>query len=138
MPNNTFAQAIKKTLDINVALLMIIILAPLLIVISILIKISTKGPLISKVHKMGWKGRQIELYRFRTKSLGAIKKSTKLKSEIEIETIFSAIKEDYPVTRIGKFLLLSGLDQLPQLFNVLKGEISIIGAQHPLQSDNLP
>jgi lipopolysaccharide/colanic/teichoic acid biosynthesis glycosyltransferase len=138
MPNNTFAQAIKKTLDINVALLMIIILSPLLILIGIMIKLSTKGPLITKVPRTGWRGRQIELYRFRTLSLGAIKKSTKLKSEIEIETIFSDMKEDYPVTRIGKFLLLSGLDQLPQLFNVLKGEISIIGVQHPLQSDNLP
>ena len=137
LPNNTFAQAIKKTLDINIALLMIIILAPLLALISIAIKISTKGPLITKVPRIGWKGHQIELYRFRTISLGAIRKSTKLKSEIEIENIFTDIKEDYPVTKIGKFLLLSGLDQLPQLFNVLKGEISIMGAQHPLQSDKL-
>ena len=66
-----------------------------------------------------------------------MRQHTKLKSEIDIEDIISVIKEDYPVTRIGKFLLLSGLDQLPQLFNVLKGEITILGAQHPLQSDNI-
>ncbi len=137
MPNNSFAQAIKKTMDINIALLMIIILSPLLVLIGIALKITTKGPLITKIPRMGWRGHQIELYRFRTISLEAIRKNTKMKSETEIEDIFRDIKEDYPATRIGKFLLLSGLDQLPQLFNVLKGEISIMGAQHPLQGDNI-
>jgi undecaprenyl-phosphate galactose phosphotransferase len=137
IPNNSYALAIRKTTDINIALLMIVVLSPVLILIGILIKLTSKGPIISKHSKIGWKGRQIKVYRFRTKYANADKKRAKPKSKAKVLIPGSEFVRDPRITRVGRFLLMSGLDQLPELFNVLKGEMSIIGPRHPLQHDNV-
>jgi lipopolysaccharide/colanic/teichoic acid biosynthesis glycosyltransferase len=137
MPNNSYALAIRKTTDINIALLMIVVLSPLLILIGILIKITSKGPIISKHSKIGWKGRQIKVYRFRTKYSNTDKKRIKSRSRAKELVPGTEYIRDPRITRVGRFLLMSGLDQLPELFNVLKGEMSIIGPRHPLQHDNV-
>ena len=66
IPNNSYALAFKKTTDINIALLMIVVLSPVLTILSILVKVTSRGPVISKISKVGWRGRQIKVYRFRT------------------------------------------------------------------------
>jgi hypothetical protein len=119
IPNNSYAMAIKKTLDINIALLMIVVLFPVLILISLIIKLTSRGPVICNLVKTGWRGQQIEVYRFRT----------------IYEHQDSKMKKDAGITKIGRFLIMSGLDQLPQLFNVLKGDLPIIVQRHPLQRD---
>jgi len=131
IPNNSYAMAIRKTMDINIALLMIVVLLPVLVLISLIIKLTSKGPIISIFSKTGWRGQQIKVYRFRTM--------------IEYNDLRNILYQDGMIrteqegsekfTWIGKFLHLSGLDQLPQLFNVLKGEIPIIVIKHPLQTD---
>jgi len=135
IPNNTFALAIKKTTDINIALMAIVVLSPVLIALGILVKITSRGPVISKLSKVGWRGRQIKVYRFRTMYLNAEK--TIFYHESDINGAGSEYEDDPRITRIGRFLLRSGLDQLPELFNVLQGEISIIAPRHPLESDNV-
>jgi len=135
LPNNSYALAIKKTLDINIALLMIVVLSPILIILGIIIKLTSRGPVISNVSKVGWRGRQIKVFRFRTMYQNADKRS--FYAESKSKGPGSEFEEDPRVTKVGRFLLKSGLDQLPQLFNVLKGEMSIIAPQHPLESEKI-
>jgi lipopolysaccharide/colanic/teichoic acid biosynthesis glycosyltransferase len=135
LPNNSYALAIRKTLDINIALLMIVVLSPIMIILSILIKLTSPGPVISIVSKIGWRGRQIKVFRFRTMYLNADKRS--FYTEANKKGPGYELEEDPRLTKIGRFLIKSGLDQLPQLFNVLKGEMSIIAPQHPLESEKI-
>jgi lipopolysaccharide/colanic/teichoic acid biosynthesis glycosyltransferase len=137
IPNNSFALAIKKTTDINIALLMIVVLLPVLILLGVLVKLTSSGPVFSMLSKIGWRGRQIKVYRFRTMYKNADKKSFYPESKIKMKGVEFEFENDPRITRFGKFLLKSGLDQLPQLFNVLKGEMSIIAPQHPFQSENV-
>lgn len=135
IPNNTYALAFRKTTDINIALLLIVVLSPLLILLGILVKITSSGTIISKISKVGWRGRQIKVYRFRTMYSNSERISYYNESKMNGQL---SIDEDDPrVTKFGRFLLKSGLDQLPQLFNVLKGELSIIAPQHPLQRESV-
>jgi lipopolysaccharide/colanic/teichoic acid biosynthesis glycosyltransferase len=137
IPNNSFALAIKKATDINIALLMIVVLLPVLILIGVLVILTSRGPVISKLSKIGWRGRQIKVYRFRTMYKNADRKSFFLESKRKMNGAEFELEDDPRITRFGRFLLKSGLDQLPQLFNVLKGEMSLIAPQHPLQNDNV-
>jgi len=135
IPNNSFALAIKKTMDINIALLLIVVLSPVLIAISLLIKLTSRGPVISNLIKTGRRGHQIKVYRFRTMSVNADQKTSYPDYEMKIVDLESETPEDSGFTKIGKFLYKSGLDQLPQLFNVLKGEMPAFGPPHPLHND---
>jgi lipopolysaccharide/colanic/teichoic acid biosynthesis glycosyltransferase len=135
IPNNSYAMAIKKTMDINIALLMIVVLFPVFIILSALIKITSRGPIISKYVKTGWRGQQIKVYRFRTMFVTNEQKNIYQESEMKISNPESEIEKDSRFTTVGRFLIMSGLDQLPQLFNVLKGEMPIIVQRHPLQSE---
>jgi exopolysaccharide biosynthesis polyprenyl glycosylphosphotransferase len=132
IPHNSFALTIKKIMDISVSLIMVILLSPLLIVISILIKLSSPGPLIFKQSRVGLRGRQFNLFKFRTMIVNAEQLRKELESENEADGPVFKIKDDPRVTKIGKFLRRTGLDELPQLFNILKGEMSLIGPRPPL------
>jgi lipopolysaccharide/colanic/teichoic acid biosynthesis glycosyltransferase len=132
--NKSYALAIRKTLDINLALLAIVALSPVFLIISLLIKIASRGPVILKEEIVrGW-GRQIKLYKFRTCSADSDRKWNDQDLTNEVKKIESLINENSRNTKIGKFLVQSGINRLPMLFNVLKGEISIIGPTHPLHS----
>lgn len=137
IPNNSYAMVIKKTMDINIALLMIVVLFPVLIILSLLIKLTSRGPIISNLVKTGWRGDQIKVYRFRTMFEDEGQKTVNQESEMKINDPETESETDSRFTKIGRFLLKSGLDQLPQLFNVLKGEIPIILQRHPLQSESV-
>ena len=86
---------------------------------------------------LGGRGRQIYLYKFRTTVTDMAQKGTGLDLKKDFDSLESLINEDLQFTVIGKFLSKSGLDQFPKLFNVLKGDISIIGPCHPLQNNTL-
>ena len=135
IPHNSFALAIKKIMDICISVLMIICLSPLLIGISILIKMTSKGPILFKQARVGLRGRQFNLYKFRTMILNAEILKKQLESENEMDGPVFKIKDDPRVTYIGKFLRKTGLDELPQLINVLKGEMSLIGPRPPIPSE---
>jgi lipopolysaccharide/colanic/teichoic acid biosynthesis glycosyltransferase len=137
IPHNSYALAIKKVMDYNLSLLLIVALFPVFVIISILIKLTSPGPVIYKQARVGFRGREFNLYKFRTMIENADQISTNPESHNEISGSGFKIKEDSGFTRIGKFLSRSGLDELPQLFNVLKGEISITGSHSPLQIDIL-
>jgi exopolysaccharide biosynthesis polyprenyl glycosylphosphotransferase len=132
IPHNLFALTIKKIMDISISLFLIIILAPVLLGISIIIKLTSRGPIIFKQTRVGLRGRPFSLFKFRTMIADAESLKKQLESENEADGPVFKIKDDPRVTGIGKFLRRSGLDELPQLFNILRGEMSLIGPRPPL------
>lgn len=135
VPHNASALAVKKITDIFGALLTIIVLSPVLIFILIMIKLSSPGPVIYKQPRVGLRGRQFELYKFRTMIANADELKKELEDMNEADGPAFKIKDDPRVTKIGKILRRTGLDELPQLFNVLKGEMSLIGPRPPLPEE---
>lgn len=123
---------LKRVSDIILSSLALIILSPILLLIAIVIKLESRGPIfyISKRAGSGYK--IFDFYKFRSMRSGADKELKNLAhlnqySENSTETVFFKIKDDPRVTRFGLFLRNSSLDELPQLFNVLKGDMSLVG-----------
>jgi exopolysaccharide biosynthesis polyprenyl glycosylphosphotransferase len=137
VPHNSFALGIKKIMDISISIFMILGLSPVLITIGVLIKLTSPGPIIFKQARVGLRGRHFYLYKFRTMVADAERIRKDLGDKNEMDGPVFKIKDDPRVTKIGKFLRRTGLDELPQLFNVLKGEMSLIGPRPPLQSETL-
>jgi exopolysaccharide biosynthesis polyprenyl glycosylphosphotransferase len=137
IPHNPYPLAIKKIMDVVISLLLIIIFSPFLIVLSMLIKLTSPGPIIFKQARVGLRGRQFSLYKFRTMVVNAEEIKKELEAKNEMDGPVFKIKDDPRITKVGKFLRKTGLDELPQLFNVLKGEMSLIGPRPPLQSETI-
>ncbi len=137
IPHNSFALAIKKIMDVVLSVFIIICLAPVLVLIALLIKIDSRGPILFRQARVGLRGRQFGLYKFRTMITNAENLKKDLEADNEADGPVFKIKDDPRVTRTGKFLRKTGLDELPQLFNVLKGEMSLIGPRPPLPSETI-
>jgi exopolysaccharide biosynthesis polyprenyl glycosylphosphotransferase len=137
IPHNSFALAIKKIMDISVSVFLILCLSPVLLIIAIMIKMTSRGPIVFSQARVGLRGRQFNLYKFRTMIVNAEKMKKNLESENEMDGPVFKIKDDPRVTKIGKFLRQTGLDELPQLFNVMKGEMSLIGPRPPLPTETI-
>ncbi len=135
VPHNTYALGVKKVMDIFGSLLGIIVLSPVMIVLAIMVKLSSPGPIIFKQPRVGLRGRQFQLFKFRTMVANADEMKKELEDLNEADGPAFKIADDPRVTKIGKFLRKSGLDELPQLFNILKGEMSLIGPRPPLPEE---
>jgi exopolysaccharide biosynthesis polyprenyl glycosylphosphotransferase len=135
VPYNLVALTIKKIMDISISLFLIIILSPFLLLITLLVKYSSPGPIVFKQKRVGLRGRPFDLFKFRTMVADAEKLKKQLEGENEADGPVFKIKDDPRVTPVGKFLRKSGLDELPQLFNVLRGEMSLIGPRPPLPEE---
>ena len=112
----------KRLFDILLSLLGILILSPILIIISVAVLIDSKGPIIFKQQRIGKNGKIFNIYKFRSMCVGAEKTGS---------GVYSG-KNDARVTRVGKVLRATSLDELPQFFNVLFGHMSFIGPRPPL------
>ena len=119
---------VKRTLDVIIASLSLVILSPLFLIIAFLIKIESKGPVFFAHKRVGKDGKEIKILKFRTMVDNAedlIKKFTPEQME-EFKKNFK-LENDPRITKIGKILRKTSLDELPQLINILKGELSLIG-----------
>ncbi len=137
IPHNSFALGIKKIMDIILSVFIIICLSPIILAIALIIKIDSRGPVLFKQARVGLRGRQFGLYKFRTMITNAENLKKELEADNEADGPVFKIKDDPRVTRTGKFLRKTGLDELPQLFNVLRGEMSLIGPRPPLPSETV-
>lgn len=117
-----FYRAVKRFLDVTASFLGLVLLSPLLLAVSILIKIDSRGPVIFRQKRIGRNGKVFEIYKFRSMCVGAEKTGS---------SVYSG-KGDARVTRIGKILRATSIDELPQLLNILKGEMSFVGPRPPL------
>ena len=137
IPHTLYALAVKNFLDVSFSLFMLIMLSPFLLLIAIIIKLTSKGPIIYKQPRVGLRGRMFNLYKFRTMVINADEIRKSLESENEADGPVFKIKDDPRVTKIGGFLRKTGLDELPQLVNILKGEMSLIGPRPPIKEETL-
>ena len=118
---------IKRIIDIIISTVLLIILLPIFICIILLVKVTSKGPLIYKWHVMGKDGKPFTGYKFRTMILNADYLKTSLLKSNEMTGPVFKMKNDPRITKVGKFLRKYSLDELPQLWSVLKGEMSLVG-----------
>lgn len=125
----------KSIIDYTVASLGVIFLSPLLLLISLAIKLTSKGPVLFTQTRCGLNGRHFTLYKFRTMVANAEELKKELSSDNEMDGPVFKMKNDPRITSIGHFLRKTSLDELPQLFNILKGEMSLVGPRPPLPSE---
>lgn len=121
------ANTVKRATDLVLACLATAILAPLLIAIAILIKLDSPGPVVFSQKRMGLDGRVFRMYKFRSMIMGADKKKMELSGQNDLHGPIFKIKEDPRMTRVGRLIRKLSLDELPQLINVFKGEMSLVG-----------
>ncbi|KRL87464.1 sugar transferase [Ligilactobacillus apodemi] len=126
---------IKRVFDFCASLLGIIILSPLFLVIALLIKLEDRGPVFYKQKRVGKDQREFNMFKFRSMHVDADKRLAELKKQNEVEGPMFKMKNDPRVTRIGHFIRKTSIDELPQLFNVLRGEMSLVGPRPPLPSE---
>ena len=112
----------KRFFDIAASLAAIVVLSPLMLVTAVAVKLDSKGPVIFKQERLGLKGKVFNIYKFRSMCCGAEHMGTGQYS----------VAGDMRVTKVGKFIRATSIDELPQLVNVLKGEMSFIGPRPPL------
>lgn len=129
-------RAIKRIFDIAVSLAALIIAIPLLLIIAFLIKMDSPGSVFYVSQRAGRKSKLFNFYKFRSMYVGADKEKVNLLSRSEVKGPIFKIKKDPRITRIGKILRRYSLDELPQLINVLKGGMSLVGPR-PLPMEEL-
>lgn len=123
----------KRVFDFAASLLLLALSAPLLLLLAVLICLDDpRGGPIFRQTRLGLGGRRFTMYKFRTMAVDAEQQRAELAALNEMDGPVFKIRDDPRVTRIGKFLRRSSLDELPQLFNVLRGDMSIIGPRPPL------
>jgi exopolysaccharide biosynthesis polyprenyl glycosylphosphotransferase len=119
--------AVKRTLDVMVSSLALLLLAPLLVAVAITITVTSEGPALFLQERIGLNKRRFKIYKFRTMIPNAEKLMQTLESKNEASGPVFKIKDDPRITPIGRLLRRSSIDELPQLLNVLKGDMSLVG-----------
>lgn len=137
IPDDSIGVAWKNLMDVVLSFFFILALSPFMMMVALLVKMSSPGPIIFKQARVGLRGRQFYLYKFRTMVANAEALRKQLETQNEMDGPAFKIKNDPRITPIGRFLRKTGLDELPQLFNVLNGEMSLIGPRPPLKSETL-
>ena len=126
--NRRFYHLIKRMIDVVLSLFGLVLISPFVVIIAILIKIDSKGPVFFKHHRIGKNGKPFSMYKFRTMKDGAEAMINDFTPEqLEEWNENFKLKDDPRITRIGKFLRKTSLDELPQLVNILRGDMSIVG-----------
>lgn len=125
----------KNLLDRFAAAFGLLLLTPLFIAVAIAIKINDRGPVFFRQLRVGHEGRFFRVWKFRTMYVDAEERKSKLLAENETDGMLFKIKDDPRITPVGRFLRAASIDELPQLLNVLKGEMSLVGPR-PLPADD--
>ncbi|NBC81829.1 MAG: exopolysaccharide biosynthesis polyprenyl glycosylphosphotransferase [Bacteroidetes bacterium] len=134
-PTNSIAIFWKTLTESIFSFFALLFMSPFLLLIVIAIKLDSKGPVVFKQKRVGLRGRQFYIYKFRTMVINAEEIKQQLMDQNESDGPTFKIKQDPRITRVGRILRKTSLDELPQLFNVVKGEMSLIGPRPPLPSE---
>ena len=118
---------LKRSLDVLLSLILLALLLPLILVISLLIKLTSKGPVFFTQERVGYNRRKFQMLKFRTMIQGAEALQTELEHLNESDGAAFKIRNDPRITRLGRWLRKTSFDELPQLINVLRGEMSLVG-----------
>jgi exopolysaccharide biosynthesis polyprenyl glycosylphosphotransferase len=121
------SQDLKRAIDIAISMVALILLAPLFLIAAGLIKLDSNGPVFFSQQRIGLNKRRFKMYKFRTMGVGAEAKQDDLESQNEVSGPVFKISKDPRITRIGKILRSTSIDELPQLINVLNGDMALVG-----------
>lgn len=124
---NRSSLVIKRTFDLALAIPGAILISPLMLAIALAIKLDSRGPAIFRQRRAGRRGEEFTMYKFRTMVVGAHDHRSLLKTLNEADSGLFKINDDPRVTRVGRILRKTSLDELPQVFNVILGSMSLVG-----------
>ena len=125
----------KRTIDIIGAGLGLILLSPIIAVVACAVKVTSKGPIFFSQKRVGKNGELFEMYKFRSMVVNAEELKGNLEDQNEMSGPMFKIKDDPRVTKVGKFIRKTSIDELPQLWNVLKGDMSLVGPRPSLPKE---
>ena len=128
-------HALKRAFDVVVALTAIVVLAPLLITIAIVVHLDSPGPVLFKQQRVGRDGTHFTMLKFRSRVVTAEAELAALRAFNEGAGALFKLRNDPRVTRVGRFLRRHSLDELPQLWNIVLGDMSVVGPRPPLPSE---
>lgn len=128
-------EIIKRLIDVICSFIGVVVLSPLFIVIAIIIKATSKGPVFFSQKRVGKNGKEFDMYKFRSMVVNAEELKEKLASQNEMSGPMFKMKDDPRVTKVGKFIRKTSIDELPQLWNVLKGDMSLVGPRPSLPKE---
>lgn len=134
-PRRPWQELGKRFLDFGLTTVGLLVISPLLGIIALAIKLTSKGPVIFSQERVGHNGRIFKMYKFRSMVQDADELKKKLTHLNEMSGPVFKIKNDPRVTPVGKFLRKTSMDELPQLWNVINGDMSLVGPRPPLPSE---
>lgn len=125
----------KRLMDIVFSLFGILLLIPLFAVVIAAIKLESKGNVVFVQKRVGLRGKEFKMYKFRSMVVNAEELKEKLREQNEMTGPMFKMKKDPRITKVGAFIRKTSIDELPQLFNVLKGEMSLVGPRPSLTKE---
>jgi exopolysaccharide biosynthesis polyprenyl glycosylphosphotransferase len=134
-PQNDYLLFVKNALDFALAGVLLILFAPFLCLVALLIKLTSKGPVIFKQVRCGLGGRKFVLYKFRSMHTDAEEAKKELAHLNEMSGPVFKLSNDPRCTFVGRFLRKFSVDELPQLFNIIKGDMSFVGPRPPIPEE---
>lgn len=130
-----YQRSVKRLFDIVVSASALLVLSPLLLAVAVLIKLTSRGPIFFRQARVGLHGRPFNMFKFRTMVVNAESLQEKLTARNEQTGPVFKMKNDPRVTPIGRFLRKHSIDELPQLINVLRGDMSVVGPRPPVPKE---
>jgi exopolysaccharide biosynthesis polyprenyl glycosylphosphotransferase len=130
-----YQRSLKRLFDIFTSGAALVVLAPLLFVVAVLIKLTSRGPIFFKQERAGLHGRPFHMFKFRTMVVNAEALKAQLEKQNEQTGPVFKMKNDPRITSIGRFLRKHSIDELPQLINVLRGDMSVVGPRPPVPKE---
>jgi len=127
--------AVKRVMDLSIASMLLVLLAPSFLLVICLIKLTSPGPIFFRQERLGYNKRRFRLLKFRTMVQNAETLLPELESFNEVSGPVFKMENDPRLTKVGKFLRRTSIDELPQLINVIKGEMSLVGPRPPIPAE---
>jgi exopolysaccharide biosynthesis polyprenyl glycosylphosphotransferase len=127
--------AAKRAIDILASSVALVLLSPLLVVVSLLVKLTSRGPVLFRQVRVGQHGRTFHMLKFRSMVVNAEELKARLLAQNELEGPVFKMQRDPRITLVGRYMRKFSVDELPQLLNVLRGEMSLVGPRPPLPSE---
>lgn len=128
-------EIFKRIIDIIGAGLGLILLSPIIAIVACAVKVTSKGPVFFSQKRVGKNGELFEMYKFRSMVVNAEELKENLEEQNEMSGPMFKIKDDPRITKVGKFIRKTSIDELPQLWNILKGDMSLVGPRPSLPKE---
>jgi exopolysaccharide biosynthesis polyprenyl glycosylphosphotransferase len=134
-PDRALGLLAKRIVDILASIVLMVVLVPIMALLALLVRLDSSGPVLFRQERVGLHGRTFTMVKFRSMCSDAEQRLAELRERNEIQGHAFKLERDPRVTRMGRFLRRTSLDELPQLWNVFRGEMSLVGPRPPLASE---